>query len=47
MADDTRIRPRWWVKPMNKVFMFFSCSARPDEFEALVGRCAVFRFDPV
>ena len=20
---------------------------RPDEFEALAGRCAVFRFDPV
>jgi deazaflavin-dependent oxidoreductase (nitroreductase family) len=22
MADDTRIRPPWWLKPMNKVFMF-------------------------
>lgn len=21
MADDTRIRPPWWLKPMNKVFM--------------------------
>jgi deazaflavin-dependent oxidoreductase (nitroreductase family) len=22
MADDTRIKPPWWLKPMNKVFMF-------------------------
>jgi hypothetical protein len=46
MADDTRIRPPWWLKPMNKVFMFFMLGT-PDEFEALVGRCAVFRFHPV
>jgi hypothetical protein len=21
MADDTHIRPPWWLKPLNKVFM--------------------------
>ncbi|WP_179466201.1 hypothetical protein [Mycolicibacterium vinylchloridicum] len=104
MADSERIRPPWWLKPMNKIFMAamrlglarfggespevltvpgrksgkarstpitpftvdgrryvvggfpgvsfmknagLVTEGRPDEFEALAGRCAVFRFDPL
>jgi hypothetical protein len=93
MSDAERIKPPWWLKPMNKVFMTMMrlgviregpervrmvelsteearpllrafptevptgvgfmknaglvTEGRPDEFETLAGRCAVFRFDPV
>jgi hypothetical protein len=78
---DANIKPPFWLKPLNKVFMFMLrmglpisgdeaplprqfptlvptgisfmkrsglvTEGPPDEFEALAGRCAVFRIDPV
>jgi hypothetical protein len=78
---DANIKPPFWLKPLNKVFMFMLrmglpisgdeapllrqfptlvptgisfmkrsglvTEGTPDEFEALAGRCAVFRIDPV
>jgi hypothetical protein len=89
MASSKSVRPPWWLKPANKLFIQMSrgrharrvrlvelsaddarpllrvfptevprgvgfmkrtglvSEGRPEEFEALAGRCAVFRLDPV
>jgi hypothetical protein len=70
MPSSKSVRPPWWLKPANKVFIQMSRLLRafptevptgvgfmkrsglvtegmPEEFEALAGRCAVFRLVPV
>ncbi len=52
-SDTGRIRPPWWLKPMNRVFIALLRLGLPVSGGAgpvvltVAGRCAVFRFDPV
>jgi hypothetical protein len=54
MADSERIRPPWWLKPMNKIFIAVMRLGLPfggresPEVLTLPGRCcgpSPFRFD--
>jgi hypothetical protein len=47
MSGSKPVQPPWWLKPANKVFIRMSRLGRPEEFEALAGRCAVFRLDGI
>lgn len=56
MAGSERIRPPWWLTYVNKAIIAVNRTGlltagpvgpHPDEFEALAGRCPVFRFDNV
>jgi len=54
MGSGESVRPPWWLKPakvptgvgfMKRAGLV--TEGRPEEFEALAGRCAVFRLDGI
>jgi hypothetical protein len=47
MPSSKSVRPPWWLKPANKVFIQMSRLGMSFGGEALAGRCAVFRLEPV